>query len=140
VNCYNTGDVFSSSDSGGIIGCVNVHVSGTATITSNVAISAEINGRWRGRIVGYLSGSNITVSNNFALDSMTAIGGSFDTTPANHGISKTEPQLKTRSTYEDPVTGDGLGGLGWQFGNDADHPWKMPEGGGYPILYWQTEP
>jgi hypothetical protein len=46
-------------------------------------------------------------------------------------------QLQTRATYESAINGDGLGGLDWQFGNDSVHPWKMPEGGGYPILYWQ---
>jgi hypothetical protein len=69
---------------------------------------------------------------------MSVAGGSFDTTPANHGTDKTETQLKAESTYSGAINGDGLGGLGWLFGSDGEHPWKTPAGGnGYPILYWQ---
>jgi hypothetical protein len=68
---------------------------------------------------------------------MTNTGATFDTTLANHGIDRSEGQLKTAATYSDAVNGNGLGGLGWLFGNDDEHPWKMPDGGGYPILYWQ---
>jgi uncharacterized repeat protein (TIGR02543 family) len=151
TDCYNTGDVSSSvfvssysySYSGGIVGHVD-SVSTTITIKNNAAMSAEIkvdgssSNKYLGRIVGNLSSSNVTISNNFALDTMQAVGGTFDTSnPAIHGTSKTAAQLKTRSTYESAIYGNGFGGLGWQFGNDAEHPWKMPEGGGYPILYWQ---
>jgi hypothetical protein len=65
---------------------------------------------------------------------MQAAGGSFN---ANHGIDKTNTQLKDPATYENAV---GSGGLGWQFGGSGEAIWKMPSGGGYPILYWQTEP
>jgi hypothetical protein len=69
---------------------------------------------------------------------MTAIGGSFNTNTQSHGISKTEAELKTQATYSGVVSGNGYGGLGWNFGSDADNPWKMPAAGtGYPILYWQ---
>jgi hypothetical protein len=144
TNCYNIGNVSSFRYSGGTIGYLYLSGSSTVTVTNNAAINAEVevdgssSNKYLGRIVGYLSGTNITVSNNFALESMQAVGGSFNTNPANHGVSKTEVQLKSRSTYENAINGDGLGGLGWLFGDDDEHPWKMPEGGpGYPILYWQ---
>jgi uncharacterized repeat protein (TIGR02543 family) len=144
MNSYNIGNIISSapasrssSYAGGLVG------NGRGNITSCMAANSSIDAtrgttKYMGRIIAasyYGSGNN--ANNNFALNIMQAVGGSFDTTPANHGISKTESQLQTRSTYEDPVNGDGLGGLGWLFGNDDEHPWKMPEGGGYPILYWQ---
>jgi hypothetical protein len=44
-------------------------------------------------------------------------------------------ELETRSTYENDINGDGLGGLGWKFGDDNDNPWKI--NGSYPYLYWQ---
>jgi hypothetical protein len=144
TNSYNAGSVSSSSDlvstSGGIAG----HIRGTGnkvTIKNNAAINTEINATSTllpssdcGRIVGYIF-SDVSVTNNFALDTMQT-DGDFNTTPANHGFSKTEKQMKTRSTYEIAVKVDGLGGLGWLFGNDDAHPWKMPPSG-YPILYWQ---
>jgi hypothetical protein len=76
------------------------------------------------------------VFNNFALDTMTATGGAFNNSDsAYYGTSKTISELTTETTYSDPLAS---GGLGWQFGNDDEHPWKMPESGtGYPILYWQ---
>jgi hypothetical protein len=89
-----------------------------------------------GRIVGH-SSADFIATNNFALDSMRATGGVFNTSAAFHGINKTERALKTRSTYEIAVKGNGLGGLGWLFGNNDSRPWKMPLSGGYPILYWQ---
>jgi uncharacterized repeat protein (TIGR02543 family) len=138
TNCYNTGNVSSRDASGGLVGLIY----GTATVMNNAAINEEIGVTVSygdiGRIFNRVSSSaSITAGNNFALSTMRAVGGSFDFTPVNHGTSKTDALLKTRSTYEDAVNGDGAGGLGWQFGNDAVHPWKMPEGGGYPILYWQ---
>jgi hypothetical protein len=166
TNSYNTGNIttvtyFSSyfSYSGGIVAYVNNAtisknyslgtVSGkriggivgyiiNGTVTNNAAINTELNGSNIGRI-GTLNPSPtiLTVTNNFALDSMAATGGSFTLDSASHGIDKTKDELKTAATYSDAVNGNGLGGLGWEFGNDAAHPWKMPEGGGYPVLYWQ---
>jgi len=88
-----------------------------------------------GRINGWTASYNV-VSNNFALDTMI-VGDVTDTTL--HGVSKTDAQLRMQSTYSGAVNGDGLGGLGWKFGNDDDNPWIMPSDGGYyyPIFYWQ---
>jgi hypothetical protein len=89
-----------------------------------------------GRIVSYIDGPT-PISNNFALDTMTATGSANFVVDSRHGVSKTDAQLRTQSTYSAPINGDGLGGLGWKFGNDDANPWKMPADGGYPILYWQ---
>jgi len=46
----------------------------------------------------------------------------------------------TTAEMRDPNT---LGGFGWDFVGRADGPhdiWVEPEGGGYPILYWQVPP
>jgi hypothetical protein len=116
------------SIAGGLVG----RMSG-GSITDSVAANLRVEitqgiGRM-GRIVGYISSSGtVTITNNFALDAMQAVGGSFDTDSAYYGIDKTEAQLKDQSTYE---------GLGWQFGNSGEAIWKMPSGGGYPIVDWQ---
>jgi len=143
ISCYSTGKISSAinSSAGGIAG----YVSGS-TIASCAAINPSINSAgFAGRIVGIISedfGSSI-MSNNFALDNMVATGdGKFVTTDIDsYGVSKTDAQLKTQSTYSNGADATGLGqgdtGLGWTFGNDDAHPWKMPAGGGYPVLYWQ---
>ena len=79
------------------------------------------------------------MSNNFALTTMTAPGDAkFNSADTRyHGVGKTLTQLKQQSTYSGTIIGDGVGGIGWKFGNDDDNPWKMPSGGGYPILYRQ---
>jgi hypothetical protein len=133
TDSYSTGSVSGSSIVGGITGYV---VNGS-TITNNVAANSTITGSGTSvsRVVGAIYGTN-TVSNNFANSGMT--GSAFNTTSANYGISKSLTVLQTQTTYSDTINGDGLGGLGWQFGNDDAHPWKMPSGGtGFPILYWQ---
>jgi len=135
TNCYSAGNI-SGNTSGGIVGAVIYDW--IITITNCAAINPTIDADYPGRIVGfYIDVSN--PSNNFALDVMTATGaGKFNTTNTwYHSVSKTDAQLRTQSTYSAAVNGDGLGGLGWKFGNNDANPWKMPAGGGYPILYWQ---
>jgi hypothetical protein len=159
TDSYATGDVTAGRFAGGLVGMMadgsitDSYATGYVTATASYSRAGGLVGEMRngwiinsvaanlrveitqgtgyiGRIVGdiYSGGSG---TNNFALDAMQAVGGSFDTTPANHGEDKTEAQLKDQSTYET--------GLGWEFGNRGDPIWKMPSGGGYPILYWQSE-
>ena len=121
------------------MGYVFVSTYGSVTITNNSAINNDISaGNYAGRIVSYIEGT-ASISNNFALDFMIASGSAqFDATQTKyHGVSKTNAQLRTQSTYSGAIVGDGLGGLGWKFGNDDDTPWQMPADGGHPILYWQ---
>jgi len=142
TGCYSVGNVSSSgsySFSGGIAGYI---IYSSSSITNCAAINITINSTYyTGRIVGYNSGNYTpTIANNFALTDMKATGAAFNTTAINHGIDKTDVQLQTKETYSGAVDPSGLGngGLGWKFdGNNDDAPWKMPAGGGYPILYWQ---
>ena len=132
TNCYSTGNItniVTDSYSGGIIGYLH-----NSIITSCAAINPIISStHYAGRIVGYTDGTEPVISNNFAFYEMQSLGVAFNTNLANHGISKTLKELQTQTTYSGAVNGDGLGGLGWDFTNT----WKMPAGGGYPILYWQ---
>ena len=140
---YSTGDVSASSSSpvtstsysGGISGYVSSAT--RVTITRCAAINKMIGAQnYVGRIVGYITGT-VSISNNFALSTMAATGAVFNTTDTRYnGASRTDAQLRTRSTYEDAIYGDGDGGLGWSFGSNETNPWKMPSSG-YPIFYWQ---
>ena len=135
TNCYSTGNISATSGgAGGIAG--NVF---NGTVTNCAAINRTITGAsyaGAGRVAGYIS-SDSSVSNNFALSTMQATGVQFDTDPRKHGVSKTDAELKTQSSYSGAINGDGFGGLGWKFGNNDAAPWKIPAGGGYSILYWQ---
>ncbi|MDR1911243.1 MAG: hypothetical protein LBQ52_02705, partial [Helicobacteraceae bacterium] len=141
TNSYSTGNV-SGIGRYGYVGGIAGYVVGS-TIENNAAINQEINGSAKvNRIVGDISGSD--VQNNFALNTMTTSrGGGFSDAgdPRHRGISKSDSDLKSQSTYSNAINGDGLGGLGWKFGNDEDNPWVWGafDGYPYPTLYWQTE-
>ena len=158
TNCYTTGNISSPYESGGIGAFVNGNtitgcystgsitggMSGgiagrlfSGTITNCAAINPTISASSAGRIAGVISGGS--ASNNFALDVMAVAGGGvFNASdPMSYGVSKPIELLQTQATYDGAVNGDGLGGLGWQFGTDDAHPWQMPAGGGYPVFYWQ---
>ncbi|MDR2152934.1 MAG: hypothetical protein LBO72_08935 [Helicobacteraceae bacterium] len=133
ANSYATGNVSGDIGVGGIAGNVESH----PTLQNNAAINSQVSGNSHvDRIVGLIEGGDTTVSNNFTLSSMsiTAVGA------GNNGTSKTIGDLKTRLTYESAINGDGLGGLGWFFGDDDDHPWKIDasKNNGLPYLYWEN--
>ncbi|MDR1977046.1 MAG: InlB B-repeat-containing protein [Campylobacteraceae bacterium] len=134
TNSYSTGSISGGSNGvGGIAG----HLGPRSSITNNAAINPSVSsGIYVNRIVGSIYGSGITISNNFALNTMTVTGS----TGNNAGTSKTITNLKTQSTYSNPVNGDGNGGLGWKFGNNDANPWKIVsnKNNGLPYLYWEN--
>jgi hypothetical protein len=130
TNSYSKGNISGKKYVGGIVGYIE-----NRSITNNAAINLSINSSsdFKNRIVGYVQygyeGRNsINTSDNFALKDME---GDFIHKGVCHGISKTETEFKTKSTYE--------AGLKWKFGNDKDNPWKIDpnKNNGYPYLYWQ---
>jgi hypothetical protein len=161
TDSYAAGDVTAASDvyksyAGGLVGRILVGYMSESSITDTYATGA-VTAYYAGGLVGWMDGGSITdsvaanlrieitqgtgymgrivgdivngtVANNFALKTISAVGGSFNTTPTNYGEDKDADELKDYATYE---------GLGWQFGNSGEAIWKMPSGGGYPILYWQ---
>ena len=139
-NSYSAGNIAASSlasDSsyaGGIAGAANL-----GAINNGAAIGMTVAaGDGAGRITGRID--NSLISNNFALEDMTAPGDAKfdDADTKHHGVDKTDDQLKDKSTYSDIIEGNGDGGLGWKFGSDLAAPWEMPDYEGYPILYWQN--
>jgi hypothetical protein len=142
TNSYSIGSVNGKRYIGGIAGFAN-----DATIRNDAAINPSVTGETDvNRIVGFFR-NNIIISNNFALNTMVGgakyngITNSFSNSgnARYHGTDKTQIELKTQATYFDAVNGDGLGGLGFKFGDDDDNPWKIDpnKNNGYPYLYWQ---
>jgi hypothetical protein len=130
-NCYAKGDISGVSSVGGIAGRVYY----MSNITNNAAINGLVAGTYAGSsYLGAIVGENGSVStanniikNNFALDTIGIAGGS---------ALKTKSELQVQQTYSDNTDNDGLGGLGWNFGNNDANPWQMVEED-YPKLYWE---
>jgi hypothetical protein len=147
TNSYSTGNINGINAIGGIVG---ENSESNGLIWDNAAINSFVYGQnFTNRILGNISDSNVTASNNFALDSMRG-GASYDNSTNSfsnssdtryHGIDKTIEQLKTKETYSDAINGDGLGGLGWKFGDDVNNPWVWEafDDYPYPTFYWQTQ-
>jgi hypothetical protein len=125
-NSYATGNVSGDDAVGGIAGFLY----GGPIIENNAAINPLVTGSSNvNRIVGYyIPSGSPTISNNFALDSMSGgVNGSFSSNETKyHGTDTNDDALKTQATYE---------ALGWDFTT----VWKTPSGGGYPILQWQSK-
>ncbi|MDR0664257.1 MAG: hypothetical protein LBF86_01865 [Helicobacteraceae bacterium] len=118
------GDSASSGYVGGIAGRLNIPSSNPNVIQNNAAIISSITTNVSTDVNRAVGGSATHVSDNIALAAMT-INGSTKADDANlNGTGKTDSDLKSQSTYE---------ALGWDFTN----VWKMPDGGGYPILKWE---
>ena len=138
TGCYSTGNISSDENfnsisySGGITGYIYGNGLDNSALNNNAAINSNIMAEnYAGRIVGFIA-DYVSVSNNFALDAMADDKSlvKFNTVDTRYyGINKTGADFEEKSTYSY--------GLGWKFGNNVDNPWKMPDGGGYPILYWQ---
>ncbi|MDR1007046.1 MAG: hypothetical protein LBL65_00580 [Campylobacteraceae bacterium] len=146
TNTYSIGNISGNKYIGGIAGYIDYG----SNISNNIAINSLVNGsNYTSRVVGYIGTSSVNsvVSNNFALDNMTG-GVNYDGATNSfsnsgnisyHGTDKTEAELKIQETYSDAIEGDGLGGLGWQFGDNNTAPWKIEsnKNNGYPYFYWQ---
>ncbi|MDR1007746.1 MAG: hypothetical protein LBL65_04180 [Campylobacteraceae bacterium] len=141
TNSYSTGNINGMIAIGGIVG-ESYYDNGL--IRNNAAINSFVYGDGS---TNRITNGNVTALNNFALDSMIR-GIKYDDTTSTftdvgnatyHGIDKTIEQLKTKETYSDAVNGDGLGGLGWNFGDNDTAPWKIDgaKNNGLPYLYWQ---
>jgi hypothetical protein len=134
-NSFASGRIRSNFGSGGI----TAKIYSGSTVVNNVAVNSEVTvvaiANPANRIIGYIDGTNHSYTNNFALDTIVVNG---ITNKGYAGTSKTITQLRTKGTYSGAVNGNGLGGLGWKFGNDDNNPWKIDaaKNNGLPYLYW----
>ena len=134
INCYSTGAISGTNNNsyvaiGGIVGRVEVScsVSNCAALNPSITTVAGT----AGRVVGSNAG---TLSNNYARNDMTVNGILINSTSGSdiNGISKSINEILTYSTYSSSSN------LGWQFGNDDDHPWKWDENSAaLLVFYWQ---
>lgn len=120
--CYNTGNISaantSSSFAGGLIGTTTVYTSSVYECFNVGAISGSITGGIAGR---FFSINNI--SNCYFIDTQASMGSVTGTSPNIINVSAlTDTQMRQQSSF-----------VGYNFSN----VWKMPAGGGYPILQWQ---
>ena len=131
--CYSTGAVSANEAVGGLVG------SNGGTVSRCYSIGPVTgSGQYIGGLLGYPSAPGTilmppmqypgNVSNSF-WDTQT----SAQTTSAG-GTGKTTAQMHDPNTFM---------AAGWDFVGQADGAqdiWAEPEGGGYPILYWQLPP
>jgi hypothetical protein len=151
---YNTGDILASATTSGIVYAAGIvgfmsYSSNVLTLTKNAAANSYVRGdttsyKSINRILGERTSyayASFTIEHNFALTGMSADENTFASTELIYaGNDKDSTALTTQTTYSNPVSGNGDGGLGWQFGNDDESPWKWGvfNGYNYPTLYWQT--
>ena len=123
-DCFFSGDV---TDDAGLI-CA--YPGRPLTVQNNVAISGTITLAYPdysidgfvGRIVGY-TGNSVKMINNYGGTEIRIKNQTVTSMNVNsqHGLDKTDSELKTQDTYE---------ALGWDFGE----VWKMDDETGYPAL------
>ena len=123
-DCYTTANIDGNSCAGGLIGR-----SSQSTITNCYTIGAVDANEYGGGLVGYDSNSIFTKCfwNIEINPDINGVGNTFD----SNAIGKTTAELQTKETFID---------AGWDFVSDSNKPsniWAMPNGGGYPILWWQ---
>jgi hypothetical protein len=139
---YSAGDITSyayyydcRAYAGGIAGIAGANYSNINTIERCAAINANINAtapygsRYIRRVAGQLV-SPYHIGDNFANSEMRLNNATVSDDNGN-GIGRDLSTFQNRTTYES--------GLGWEFGNGGAPVWKMPQGGGNPILYWQND-
>jgi hypothetical protein len=134
---YSAGDITSSSSrddahAGGIAGFAGASITNENSIEHCAAINGNITSNayektYIGRIAGRLA-LPFFVINNIANSGMSLNTPVSDARENGSGVALSA--FQNRSTYES--------GLGWEFGNGGEPVWKMPQAGGYPLLYWQT--
>jgi len=129
VDCYTLGDVLGSRYVGGLLGYNPLATSrggellyGTVrTCYSAAAVSGD---EHAGGLIGYDPGGGV-------YDSFWDIEISGRRTSAG-GVGKTTAQMNDPNTFIQ---------AGWDFVdesvNGTEDVWAMPDGGGYPILWWQ---
>jgi predicted outer membrane repeat protein len=125
IDCYAAGGVSGTENVGGLVGrayasIINCYASGSVSGTTNA-----------GGLVGL--GLENYISYGGAINSFWDIESSGQLT-SDGGIGKTTNEMQDPNTFMD---------AGWDFVAAPDGPsdiWAEPEGGGYPVLWWQLTP
>ncbi|HPC93896.1 MAG TPA: GLUG motif-containing protein [Sedimentisphaerales bacterium] len=155
--CYSTGEVFGNEAVGGLVGWNGRRSSGVETwyysgqidhsySTGAVRGSARVGGLVGFNEVGTVEQCYATglIGGNENVGGLVGVGSDWaevldsfwdvetsETDVSAGGMGRTTAQMQTPGTFRD---------AGWDFIGQADGPddfWAEPEGGGYPILWWQ---
>ena len=121
TQCYSTGTVIGTDNAGGLVG---FNLLGTLTQCYSI---------------GTVSGTDHVGGLSGASDRGTVTGCFWDVqtsgqTTSAGGTGKTTAEMQMAKTFIEE---------GWNFVGTTDGPddiWSEPEGGGYPILWWQLPP
>jgi hypothetical protein len=131
VNCYAKGDVAGQWQVGGLVGnnaTGGGHGGGlsSGTIRNCYSVTFVSGDQNVGGLIGYFGKDGVS-------GSFWDIEASGQTT-SDGGMGKTTLEMQDPNTFID---------AGWDFvgapGNPGD-TWAVPEGGGYPVLWWQVSP
>ena len=132
LDCYANGDVLGQKYVGGLVGnnrMVMPHGGGPffGTIRNCYSATVVSGDQQIGGLVGYDQGGGVR-------DCFWDVETSSQTTSAG-GVGKTKAQMQTAGTFLD---------AGWDFVDETENGtediWIEPDGGGYPILWWQLSP
>jgi len=138
-NCHATGTVTGSYNLGGLVG-YNEEGDIINCMAANSSVTANDNEAYANRITGY--SSNGTLSNNYALESMTVTAGGepITVTPALNGEAGADATLTTLQSftfYNTPDYWNTEEGEVWDIKN-PDGVWKICDGEEmFPFLRWQ---
>ena len=121
INCYATGGVLGTDYVGGLVGriddsIVNCYATGGVSGTTYV-----------GGIVGLRGHGSIVLTSFWDIETSGQLTG-------DGGTGKTTAEMQNPNMFMD---------AGWNFVGALDGPsdiWVEPEGGGYPVLWWQLSP
>jgi len=143
VTCsYALGSITGNTSIGGLVG-VNSRFDESCTFSLGVArvfqcyaTGAVVGEDYTGGLVGR-SGSSSGITASFwdieASGLLKMCGFDFDDTGCDDSHGKTTAEMQTASTFLE---------AGWQFVNyrevPQDYVWAEPEGGGYPVFWWQS--
>jgi len=131
VDCYANGDVVGQWDVGGLVGSNSVQVSRTGEqfsgIVRNCYSATAVSGNQQ---IGGLIGRNEDGKVSGCFWDIETSGQ----TTSYGGEGKTTAGMKDPNTFID---------AGWDFVGAPNGPsdtWAEPDGGGYPVLWWQLSP
>ncbi len=151
TQCYSMVAVSGNGYVGGLVG-LSGRTGGGGRIADSYSTGAVSGAKYVGGLVGSTHGEEVTrcYSTGAVMGTGLYVGGlvgdndsptqCFWDTQTSGQASSAGGTGKTTAEMHDPNT---FRAAGWDFVGQADGPsdiWAMPEGGGYPILWWQLSP
>jgi len=121
INCYATGGIFGTDYVGGLVGRTD------DSIVNCYAIGGVSGTTYVGGLVGQRGHGGTIFTSFWDIETSGQL-------TSDGGTGKTSTEMQDPNTFMD---------AGWNFVGTSDGPsdiWAEPDGGGYPILWWQLVP